>query len=89
MTTLWVRDPATLWRETAGGVVLLPPGEQEVLALTDSGAALWELLEAPTRLDAAAARLAEAYGVAADIVLEGIRPLLADLEGRNAVCHMP
>lgn len=81
----WVRAPEVLWRETPDGVVLLPPGVSEPFALTDSGAAVWELLADPVELEAAVEHLATAYAVPADVVGASVQPLLHDLERRGAV----
>lgn len=88
-SAVWVRDPEVLWRNTAHGVVLLPAGAEEPFALTDSGAALWTLVETPVRLDEVATRLAANYGTSPAVVAESIRPLLADLERRHAVRRVP
>lgn len=89
MTVVWARDPEVLWREVAGGAVLLPANADEPFALTDSGAALWELLESPMGLDEVAARLAAVYATSPAVVEESVRPLLRDLERRHAVRQMP
>lgn len=87
--TRWVRDPAVVWREITDGVLLLPAGATEPFALTDSGAALWELLETPVSEKSAADRLAVAYRTAPEVVSETVGPLLADLERRRAVRQVP
>lgn len=89
MTVLWVRNPAVLWRETTEGVVLLPASAEEPFALTASGAALWDLLEAPIALDDAVRRLAAAYAATPDVVQADVRPVLAELERRDAVRQVP
>lgn len=86
---MWVRDPEVLWRDTAHGALLLPAGAEEPFALTDSGAAVWTLLETPIELDEVATRLAATYATSPAVVAESISPLLADLERRHAVRRMP
>lgn len=83
--TRWVRNPEVLWREVADGVVLLPPGTDEPFALTDSGAAVWDLLATPVDIDTAVTQLATAYQVAPEVVGASVGPLLDDLRRRDAV----
>lgn len=85
----WVREPSVLWREITDGVLLLPAAAVEPFVLTDSGAALWELLETPVSVTSVSAQLAAAYGTQPDVVGEAVSPLLADLERRRAVRRVP
>lgn len=56
------RSPSVLWRRMQGAVLLLRPGEQEVVELAGSGVALWEALETPRTDDDLVGELARRYG---------------------------
>lgn len=84
---LWVRSPDVLWRRTLEAVVLLAPDTGEIITLTATGQALWEALEEPGTVPEVAARVADGYDVAPEVVAADIAPVLHDLERRHVVRH--
>jgi hypothetical protein len=82
-STLYSRSERVLWRRGYETVLLLQPGQREVVSLGGAGTALWELLATPTTIAAAADRLAGEYGVPADQVATDIRSVLDDLTARE------
>lgn len=83
MTAVYGRSERVLWRRGHETVLLLQPGQPEVVSLTGAGTALWELLATPTTVAAAADRLSGAYGVPADEVATDIQGVLDDLAERK------
>jgi hypothetical protein len=81
--TVYVRSDRVLWRRGHASVLLLQPGQREVVSLAGAGAALWELLATPTTVAAAADRLSGEYGVPADQVAADITSVLDDLAERE------
>jgi hypothetical protein len=81
--TVYVRSDQVLWRRGHQAVLLLRPGEREVVSLSGAGIALWELLATPTTVAAAAERLSGEYGVPADQVASDIKSVLDDLAERD------
>jgi hypothetical protein len=79
------RSPEVVWRSTPSGIVVLPPGEPEPLLLEGTGNALWEVLEKPVTLDAAAQALAGMYDVEPGRVSVDIRPIIDVLVRRGVI----
>ena len=82
-TTVYGRSERVLWRRGYETVLLLQPGQREVVSLSGAGTALWELLATPTTVAEAADRLSSEYGVPADQVATDIRSVLDDLAERE------
>lgn len=81
----YVRAPDVLWRESLPGILLLPPGAELPVTLTDSGVDVWLLLAEPRTEERLVAELAGAYAVPADQVRADVIPLLDQLEALHAV----
>jgi hypothetical protein len=81
----WVRDERVLSREASGRLMLLPPGRQEPLLVTEPGGVLWELLAEPAELGTLAATIAELYGERADRVSDDLAPVFDELISCGAV----
>jgi hypothetical protein len=45
--TPWRRVPTVLWRRVFSGIIALPAGADEPLALSGAAALVWELLDQP------------------------------------------
>ena len=80
----WRRNPATLWRRTTTGVVLLPPSLQEPVRLAGSAALLWDALEEPTTAADMTELLARACGEDPDRVRADIDDVLEELNAIGA-----
>ena len=80
MPERWRRGPAVLWRRSLDAVLVLPPAADEPLTLAGTGAALWDLLEAPASTDELVVALADRYGVEPATVEVDLVPALAELE---------
>lgn len=81
----WARAGETLWRRSLDAVVLMPPGAAEPLTLVGTGAALWDLLEAPSSTDALVAALADRFGADPGTVEADLLPVLDQLAELGAI----
>jgi len=81
----WRRRDDVLWRRSLIGVVVLPGGADDPVALEGTGPELWDLLEAGRSLDDLAARLADQHGAEASLVATDIAPILSELEALGAI----
>jgi Coenzyme PQQ synthesis protein D (PqqD) len=82
----FVRDEAVLWRRVVDGVLLLPPGSDELMLLTGSGGEIWHALERPCSATELAGVLADRYDVTEQQLLTQVLPsTLDELERRRAV----
>jgi hypothetical protein len=79
------RRPDVLWRRSLDAVVVLPVGAEDVLTLAGTGPAVWELLAEWRTVDDLVGTLAGAYGSEPAVVEADLRPLLAELEARDAI----
>jgi hypothetical protein len=80
----WVRSGAVLWRRVMDDVVLLPPAQQDPIALA-RGARLWDLLNHPSSTAELASALGGATTTEPLVVRSDLEHLLADLARRGAV----
>ena len=85
----WVRGDDVLWREALDRVVILPPGSDEPLILTEPGGAVWDLLAEPRALEDVVATLAERYGETRERVAADLAPLLDELVRCGALKAAP
>lgn len=81
----WRRSPATLWRRTVAGVVLLPEHSSDPVQLMGGAALVWDLLEDPTTETEATDLLARACAVEPDRVRADVGAVLERLAGLGAV----
>jgi Coenzyme PQQ synthesis protein D (PqqD) len=82
----FVRDEAVLWRRVVDGVLLLPPGSDDLMLLTGSGGEIWHALERPLSMAGLADVLADRYDVTEQQLLSQVLPpTLDELERRRAV----
>jgi hypothetical protein len=79
-SSTWSRDEAVLWRRLSDGVLLLPSGAEEPLALGGLGAAVWEALDAPSSEHGLAAMLGADFGAAPDAIQSEVSKVLHELE---------
>jgi hypothetical protein len=70
---------------TATAVVVRPRRAEETTVLAGTGAALWELLDAPHTLQELAAALAEHYAAAPETIESDLALTLAELQRRHVV----
>ena len=80
-----VRRADVLWRRAGDRVLIRRPGNDDVLVLAATGAALWEALAFERTAGAVAATLAEAHGAAVDVVAADVQQALADLVEQQVV----
>jgi hypothetical protein len=73
-----------LWRRIPGKILLLDMDEAEPIAVTDAGE-LWELLETPMTVPAAAAILSPGTDAHQQTVITDIERVLRELEERRLV----
>jgi hypothetical protein len=79
-SSTWSRDEAVLWRRLSDGVLLLPVGVEEPLALGGLGAAVWEALDAPSSERGLAATLGADFGAAPEDIQSEVSKVLHELE---------
>lgn len=84
----YVRAEDVVWRQNPGEVVLLARGD-DVVRLSGTGNALWDLLARPRSLDELVSRLAPAYSAVPEQVASEVRPVLDELVRRQAVARLP
>ena len=80
-----VRRADVLWRRAGDRVLIRRPGNDDLLVLADSGAALWDALAFERTVGAVAATLADAHGADIDIVEADVQNALADLVDQQVV----
>jgi hypothetical protein len=76
---LWARDEAVLWRRLADGVLLLPPGSDELVALSGTGAVVWEALESSMDTTELAERLAADFSTESSDIAEDVEETIRQL----------
>jgi hypothetical protein len=85
-TDSFVRDESVLWRRVVDGVLLLPPGSDDLMLLTGSGGEIWHALERPRSMTDLAGVLAARYDVTEQQLLSQVLPsTLDELERRRVV----
>ena len=80
-----VRRADVLWRRAGDRVLIRRPGNDDLLVLADSGAALWDALALERTVGAVAATLADAHDADIDIVEADVQNALADLVDQQVV----
>jgi hypothetical protein len=80
----WRRAEGVLWRRIPGKILLLDMDEAEPIAVTNAGE-LWDLLEKPITVPAAAAILSPGADAHQQTVIADIERVLRELEERRLV----
>ena len=81
----WHRHPRALWRRSSDRVIVLPPGQSDLLLLEGTGAVIWELLEDPTDEHELVELLTRATGTDRDIIAPEVAAFLAQLEAEQVI----
>lgn len=84
----YVRGVEVLWRRNPGEVVFLALGDDEVVRLPGTGAALWDHLTHAVALDDLATRLARDFSADSHQVATEVQTLLDELVRRGAVARV-
>lgn len=86
----FVRADGVVWRRSGEAVIALAAdaGDSEVVELSGTGVALWDVLAEPVDLDGAAAALADAYRVPASVIAADIAPVLDELVDWGVVTQL-
>jgi hypothetical protein len=79
------RGKRVLWRQASDRVLLLPAADGELVSLSGTGVALWELLTEPIELTELSALMATAYDVSPQVIAADVLPILEDLTRRGLV----
>jgi Coenzyme PQQ synthesis protein D (PqqD) len=83
---LYQRSSQTLWRTSAGRVVLLAVESGEPpFVVTEPGATLWELLEVASTVPELASILSRTFDADVDEIRVSIEPLLETLVDKRVV----
>jgi Coenzyme PQQ synthesis protein D (PqqD) len=85
VTTRYARSATTLWRSVGPESLLTAPGREEVDALSETAAAVWDLLTEPRTLDDLVRRLSERYRAPRGMMEPDVRSLLDQLVARGWV----
>jgi hypothetical protein len=85
LTVCYSRAERVLWRQATDRVLLLPATDGELVSLTGTGVALWELLTEPIELSELSAVMGAAYNTDPQVVEADLLPLLEDLARRGLV----
>ena len=76
-------DPAIVWREVAGEVVLLNPKSDRIMGLNGCGGETWKLLDGERSLATIATHIAEGFCADAEQVLADVVEFAAVLVERG------
>ncbi len=79
------RATGTLWRRVLDGVLVLPPGSDELLHITAPGDVVWHLLAEAVTVGDLAEALADFYEVPVPVVRSDIEPVLTALVASGAI----
>ncbi|MFW6041800.1 MAG: PqqD family protein [Guyparkeria sp.] len=79
------RASRIVWRNTSGGIMVLPITESKVVTLSGTGEDVWGLLGEPHTVPALAQRLAERYGAPPATVMADLASVLDDLAQRGVL----
>lgn len=82
---VWHRHPDALWRIGGNGLLVLPPGAVEPVAVSGPGPAVWELLAEPCTADELAGALATTYTGDPDTMVSDLQQLLEHLHSASVV----
>lgn len=85
MRPRYTRSPDVLWRRTGDAVVMLPLAGGEVMDLSGTGRALWDLLVDPIDLEEATDSLARLFSAPSDVVRRDVEPVLRALLDRSLI----
>ncbi|MEQ8841211.1 MAG: PqqD family protein [Acidimicrobiales bacterium] len=80
-----LRRAEVLWRSTLDGVLIRPPGADEVTKLAGTGGALWTALEEPSSFDDVCSALAQMHDAEVGTVAADLAPVIDDLVERGVV----
>ncbi len=83
--TLYQRNDAVLWRRVLDGLVLNPPGHDQVVHFGAPMAIVWSCLEHPVSVDQLADELVKIFDVTVDVVRSDMESVMADLADLGAV----
>jgi hypothetical protein len=83
-STRWVRSAAVVWRTAPGWLVVADPGGRIVRA-EGPAPEIWDLLAAPSTVEAMAEELADRYGTSPDAVRPDVARFVSDLADRGVV----
>ncbi len=81
--TVLTADPAIVWREVAGEVVLLNPNSDRIMGLNGCGGTTWKLLDGVRSLGDIANEIASNFAVGTDKVLADVVTFAAVLVERG------
>ena len=80
-----VRRADVLWRRAGDRVLIRRIGNDNLLVLAGTGAELWATIDGERTVGAIAASLAEAHGVAIDVVSADVQAAIAELVAEQVV----
>ncbi|MFO7777285.1 MAG: PqqD family protein [Nitriliruptoraceae bacterium] len=81
----WHRHPRALWRRSSDRVIVLPPGQSDLLLLEGTGTLIWELLEQPTSEHDLVDLLAGATTADRDVIAPEVAAFLEQLEAEHVI----
>ena len=88
MTPRYARSPAVLWRRTGDTVVMLSMDGGDVVELSGTGSALWDVLAGPISQEEASEVLSRLFAAPLDVVAGDVGPVLRELLDRSLVAEV-
>lgn len=85
MNQIIKRNPAVIWKEIEGEIVLLNPKKGDYFGLEAVGAAFWELIDDKTDRDSIIRILLEGYDVEEDILKKDISALINTMQQKKLI----
>lgn len=85
----YVQASALLSRRTAGGVVLVVPGSDEIVRLFGTAAAIWDAFGTPTAVNEAMEALARSYGTEGSSISADVEQTVRDLTAKRVLVESP
>jgi|GEM_PF-6310492 len=81
----WHRHPRALWRRSSDRIIVLAPGQSDLLLLEGTGAVIWELLADPTAEHELVALLADATGTDRAVIAPEVAAFLTQLATEEVI----
>lgn len=81
----WHRHPRALWRRSSDRVIVLPPGQSDLLLLEGTGAVIWELLGEPTDEHQLVDLLTRATGTDRAVITPEVATFLEQLAAEHVI----
>lgn len=85
MQAQYRRASSVVWRKSHDAVLVRPVVQAEIVALSGTAEAMWELLVDRMTIDELSSKLAQTYAAPAAQIRDDIAPMLDDLVARGVI----